>query len=92
VGKEERQNSNCGINFSQNSKGMGELFAEGKRNVPSIVFCVKIWITNNILGIFVLRRTKIRFPIVVCEKCEVFRISGSSFFKFCGFSKWPMRV
>jgi hypothetical protein len=39
-------------------------------------------------SVFVLRRTKIRFPIVICEKCEspkVFRISGSSFLIFVDF-------
>jgi len=93
VKKEERQNSNCGVNFSQKSKRKGALFCRGERSVPSIIFLCKIWRTNNIFGrpiftkmsqesVSVLRRTKIRFLLLFCEKCEVpknFRICGSSF-------------
>ena len=93
VKKEERQNSNCGVNFSQKSKRKGALFCRSERSVPSITFLCKIWRSNNIFGrpiftkmsqenVSVLRRTEIRSLLLFCEKCEVpknFRICGSSF-------------
>jgi hypothetical protein len=41
-----------------------------------------------------LRRTKIRFLLLFCEKCEVPKILEFvvAIFNFCGFYKWPMRV
>ncbi len=51
VEKEERQNSNCGVNFSQKSKRMGALFCRGRRSVPSIIFCVKFGGPTIFLGI-----------------------------------------
>jgi len=93
VGKEERQNSNCGVNFSQKSKRTGALFCRGRRSVPSIIFCVKFEEPTIFLGVpssqkchrkasLVLRRTEIRFLLLFFKKCEApksFRISGSSF-------------
>ena len=93
VKKEERQNSNCGVNFSQKSKRKGALFCRGERSVPSIIFLCKIWRSHNISGhpiftkmsqenVSVLRRTKIRFLLLFCEKMrdsKNFRIYGSSF-------------
>ncbi len=93
VEKEERQNSSCGVNFSQKSKRMGALFCRGRRSVPSIIFCVKFEEPAIFLGVLssqkchrkaslVLRRTEIRFLLLFCEKCEVpknFRIFGISF-------------
>ena len=93
VKKEERQNSNCGVNFSQRSKREGALFCKSERSVPSIIFLCKIWRSHNISGhpiftkmsqenVSVLRRTEIRSLLLFCEKCEVpknFRICGSSF-------------
>jgi hypothetical protein len=41
-----------------------------------------------------LRRTKIRFLLLFCEKCEVPKILEFvvAVFNFCRFYKWPMRV
>jgi len=50
VEKEERQNSNCGVNFSQRFKRKGALFCRSERSVPSIIVLCKIWRTNNISG------------------------------------------
>jgi hypothetical protein len=73
VEKEERQNSNCGVNFSQKSKRTGALFAEAKKAFLRLYFCVKFeeptiffgafHLHKNVTGkrFFVLRRTKICF-------------------------------
>ena len=93
VKKEERQNSNCGVNFSQRFKRKGALFCRSERSVPSIIILCKIWRTNNISGhpiftkmsqenVSVLRRTVTRSLLLFCEKCEVpknVRIYDSSF-------------
>ena len=105
VKKEERQNSNCGVNFSQRFKRKGALFCRSERSVPSIIILCKIWRTNNIFGrpiftkmsqesVSVLRRTEIRSLLLFCEKCEVPKILEFvvAIFNFCRFYKWPMRV
>ena len=105
VKKEERQNSNCGVNFSQRSKREGALFCRSERSVPSIIFLCKIWRSNNISGhpiftkmsqknVSILRRTEMRSLLLFCKKCEVPKILEFvvAIFNFCGFYKWPMRV
>ena len=93
VKKEERQNSNCGVNFSQKSKRKGALFCRGERSVPSIIFLCKIWRTNNIFGrpiftkmsqesVSVFEKNRNTLPIVILWKMrgsKNFRISSSSF-------------
>jgi len=99
VEKEERQNSNCGVNFSQKSK-RARFFAEAKEAFLRLYFCVKFEEPTIFFGrpiftkmsqenVSVLRRTKIRFLLLFCEKCEVPKILEFmvAVFNFCGFYK-----
>ena len=100
VEKEERQNSNCGVNFSQRFKRKGALFCRSERSVPSIIFCVKFEEPTIFLGVpssqkchrkasLFLRRTEIRSLLLFCEECEVPKILEFvvAVFNFCGFYK-----
>ncbi len=79
VGKEERQNSNYGIEFSQKYQKNGCTLVKNRQgNVQWIVFCEKVGVPKFFLGVLFFTkmsqekasRKKCSQPIIVCEKCE----------------------